>query len=46
MHHYEYLDTHTTLPVLWGALGKCFDLKLYLTILGFSSHMNITTLIN
>lgn len=45
MHHYEYLDTHTALPGLWDALGKYFDLKLYLTILGLSSHMNITTLI-
>lgn len=43
MHHYEYLDIHTTVPALWDALTKCFNLKLYLTILNLSSHMNITT---
>lgn len=38
MHHYEYLDTHTTVPALWDAFSKYLDLKLYLTVLGLSSH--------
>lgn len=46
MHHYEYLDIYTTVPALWDALSKYFNLKLYLTILSLSSHMNVTTKIN
>lgn len=43
MHHYKYVDTCTTVPLLWDVLSKYLHLELYLTILGLSSYTDLTS---